>query len=139
MEANLKAQLAEKLTIVFGRSRKGGYQAFRLSHDNIQAYTDIYRRYLDWRREHPDNPYLELLTDMLDTTDYFFTLKTKMWLLSLLLDDRKDMERILEQLNNESFWKNLFNWRRMAKGLEGTDSASIPNKQEDEVSQHNKS
>lgn len=73
---------------------------------------------------------MDLLANDLDETDYFFTLKTKLWLVSLLEDERRDMKPILDQLNNESFWNNLFNWRRLerlsGKGHKGSETEGKP-------------
>lgn len=118
MEANVKAQLAEKMTIVFGRGKRGGFDEFRLTHDNIKAYLWFYERYLLERKDNKDSPLLKTYGAIMDETDYLFTLKSKMWLLSLCNNERKDLDKILEQLDNEGFWKDLFNWRRMAKAVE---------------------
>jgi hypothetical protein len=139
LEANFRAQLAEKVSIVFGRSKppkKGGHWEYRLSHENLLAYSDMYEQYLsykdqelEWRQDHPQDldsgfkKMMDVLERMLDKSEYFFTLKTKLWLLSLCEDERKDMNQVLEQLNNEPFWNSLFNWRRMAKTAETTDSS----------------
>ena len=108
---DIKAQLAENLKIVFGKSKKGGYQDYRLTHENLTAYIDTYGMY-----HASDSPeYKNYVAKDLDESDYFFTLKTKLWLVSLCEDERKDVKPILDQLNNQVFWDNLFNWRRMEK------------------------
>ena len=126
---DLKAQLAENLKIVFSKSKKGGgYSEYRLTHGNVWAYNQIFEDYLsykrqeaNWRAEHPDDrdsgfkKMMDVLAESLDGADYFFTLKTKLWLVSLCENERKDVKPILDLLNNEPFWKNLFNWRRMEK------------------------
>ncbi len=141
LEANFRAQLAEKVSIVFGKSKskKGGYWEYRVSHENLSAYLGMYEQYLslkeqesEWRQDHPrdvDSGFKKMMTvyeQMLDKTDFFFTIRTKLWLLSLCEDERKDMSQILEQLNNEAFWENLFNWRQMAKKVGEADLAISP-------------
>jgi hypothetical protein len=134
---DVRAQIAENLKIVFRPSKKGGYWQYRLSHENLVAYTQGFEQYLqqkdherEWRKDHPEDTdsghkrMMDLWARDLDEVDYLFTLKTKLWLFSLIEDERRDMKPLLDQLNNDAFWKNLFNWRRMEKVAE--DSQSTP-------------
>lgn len=103
-----------------------------------ESYLSYKEQEEEWRQDNPrdtDSGFKKMMAvyeRMMDESDLFFTIKTKLWLLSLCEDERKDMNQILEQLNNERFWENLFNWRRMEKGLE-------EKKGKNEVSQHNES
>ncbi len=115
----VRLSLVEKLSLIFQRKWKGGFWQYRLSHENLVAYTVLYPRYLsakqdneDYWKNHPEkkgkrNELTEWLVKTLDRFDYQFTVMTKMWLLSLCEDERKDIPEIHRLLADENIWRNL--------------------------------